>query len=325
MLSSCFFLVVIGFICKKNFRKTFQRLLGRIPRRISINIFNNSSFNTFPGFSQNLPENVSIFFAKMIDLCLLTQKNQTLYGVIGRNTALWQNLCAGLGRFDRRSSSAHASRLRSAAGSINSDRHILELRCAERCANDAFLTSFRATLILFLLFQCPSQKAYLSRRRNALGPCNHACPIVGALCCRHVKQTLLHICAWLYQAVPEPSLCTPVLPLHWNCSMVGNSTCPVSDASISKRRGPICSLVCRQNCFRPMIQSWLKSPLLFCTPRRHSEGYDFGHCQFQSESVCRAKYWILTSRFHPALERQRKNNSKRCININRNRKFLIEI
>ena len=72
----------------------------------SSNVFNNSSFNTFPGISQNLPENVSIFFAKMIDLCLLTQKNQTLWGVIGRNIALWQNLWVGVGRFERRSSSA---------------------------------------------------------------------------------------------------------------------------------------------------------------------------------------------------------------------------
>ena len=39
-----------------------------------------------------------------------------------------------------------ARRLRYAAGSINSGRHILESRCAERCANDAFFTSFRATL-----------------------------------------------------------------------------------------------------------------------------------------------------------------------------------
>ena len=39
-----------------------------------------------------------------------------------------------------------ARRLRSAAGSINSGRHILESRCAERCANDVFSTSFRATL-----------------------------------------------------------------------------------------------------------------------------------------------------------------------------------
>ena len=39
-----------------------------------------------------------------------------------------------------------ARSLRYAAGSINSGRHILESRCAERCANDAFSTSFRATL-----------------------------------------------------------------------------------------------------------------------------------------------------------------------------------
>ena len=52
---------------------------------------------------------VSIFFAKMIDLCLLTEKNQTLKGVIGRNIALWQNLWVGVGRFERRSSSARAS------------------------------------------------------------------------------------------------------------------------------------------------------------------------------------------------------------------------
>ena len=31
-LVAVFFLIGIGFICKKNFRKTFQRLLGRIPR-----------------------------------------------------------------------------------------------------------------------------------------------------------------------------------------------------------------------------------------------------------------------------------------------------
>ena len=33
MLCRCFFLIGIGFTCKKNFRKTFQRLLGRKPRR----------------------------------------------------------------------------------------------------------------------------------------------------------------------------------------------------------------------------------------------------------------------------------------------------
>ena len=69
-----------------------------------------------------------------------------IIGVIGRNIALWQNLWVVVGQFERRSSSARARRLRSAAGSINSGRHILESRCAERCAKDAFLTSFRATL-----------------------------------------------------------------------------------------------------------------------------------------------------------------------------------
>ena len=56
----------------------------------------------------------------------------------------------GVGRFGR---------LRSAAGSINSGRLILESRCAERCAKDAFLTSFRATLkrILKLAF-CQGQR-----------------------------------------------------------------------------------------------------------------------------------------------------------------------
>ena len=40
-----------------------------------------------------------------------------------------------------------ARRLRSAAGLISSGCHILVSRCADRCANDTFLTSFRATLI----------------------------------------------------------------------------------------------------------------------------------------------------------------------------------
>ena len=57
--------------------KTFERNAQRF-ETVCFPIFNNSSFNTFPGISQNQPENVSIFFAKMIDLCLLTQKNQTL-------------------------------------------------------------------------------------------------------------------------------------------------------------------------------------------------------------------------------------------------------
>ena len=65
----------------------------------------------------------------------------------------------------------HASRLRSAAGSINSGRHILESRCAERCANDAFLTSFRATLNTLLDVLARAQRNCL--RRNVAPICTH--------------------------------------------------------------------------------------------------------------------------------------------------------
>ena len=153
MLSSCFFLIGIRFTCKKNFRKTFQSLLGRIPRRFlwSITIFDNSSFHTFPGISQNLPENVSIFFAKMIDLCLLTQKNQTSQGVIGWNIALWQNLWVGVGWFERPSSSTRTRRLRSAACSISSGRHILDLTM-RRALRKWHVFDFVPS---YLQFRCP--------------------------------------------------------------------------------------------------------------------------------------------------------------------------
>ncbi len=57
------FLIGIGFTCKKNFRKIFQKLLDRKPKHFcdqgkcsTIQVF-----HTFPGISQNLPKNVSIF------------------------------------------------------------------------------------------------------------------------------------------------------------------------------------------------------------------------------------------------------------------------
>ena len=80
MLSSCFFLIGIGFIWKKKLQEDIPETAWKNTEVFlwSIDIFINSSFDTFPGISQNLPENVPIFFAKMIDLCLLTQKNQTL-------------------------------------------------------------------------------------------------------------------------------------------------------------------------------------------------------------------------------------------------------
>ena len=63
MLSSLFFIIDIGFTCKKNSRKTFQRLFGRNPRLFVINSnFRSFKFHTFPGISQNLNENVSIFY-----------------------------------------------------------------------------------------------------------------------------------------------------------------------------------------------------------------------------------------------------------------------
>ena len=57
-------------------RNHFQTLATGVPELKTL--LGTQRVNTFPGISQNLPENVSIFFAKMIDLCLLTQKNQTL-------------------------------------------------------------------------------------------------------------------------------------------------------------------------------------------------------------------------------------------------------
>ena len=108
----------------------------------SSNIFNNSSLNTFPGISQNLPENVSIFFAKNdrpmsadSEKPNITGGNWTKYCTmaksVGRGRPIWTSVVVR------------------ARGSINSGRHILESRCAERCANDAFSTSFRATLTDF--------------------------------------------------------------------------------------------------------------------------------------------------------------------------------
>ena len=82
MLSSCFFLIGIGFICTKNFRKTFQRLLGRKPRRFCD--------HTFSGTSQNLSKNVSICFAKMIDIMSADSEKPNTTGVFGRNIAMWQ-------------------------------------------------------------------------------------------------------------------------------------------------------------------------------------------------------------------------------------------
>ena len=51
---------------QEKFQKDFQETAWKNTEAFlwAINIFNNSSFNTFPGTSQNLPENVSIFSLK---------------------------------------------------------------------------------------------------------------------------------------------------------------------------------------------------------------------------------------------------------------------
>ena len=138
MLSSCFFLIGIGFICKKNFRKTFQRLLGKVPRRFCDQL----TFSIIQVLTHFL-EFLKIC-PKMFPFFSLKWKNQTIGGnwtkyctvakSVGWAWPIWPSvvICAYY--------------FRSAAGSINSGRHILESRCAERCANKAFLTSFRATL-----------------------------------------------------------------------------------------------------------------------------------------------------------------------------------
>ena len=109
MLSSCFFSLVFG-SSERKLQEDFPETAGKNTEAClwSINIFNDSSFTHFLEFLKICPKSFH-FFAKMIDLCLLTEKNQTLKGVIGRNIALWQNLWVGVGRFERPSSSARAS------------------------------------------------------------------------------------------------------------------------------------------------------------------------------------------------------------------------
>ena len=101
-LVGIFFLIGIGFTCKKNFRKTFQRLFGRKPRRfcdqLEFSII--QVFTHFLEFLKICPIMFPFFFfAKMIDIRLLTQKNQTLQRVFGWNIALRQKVWVGKGRF----------------------------------------------------------------------------------------------------------------------------------------------------------------------------------------------------------------------------------
>ena len=94
-LVTVFFLLALDSPVRKTSGRLFQRPFGRKLIRFcnQLEFSPSFKFHTFPGISQNLPENVS-FFSEIIDLCLLTQKNQTLQGVFGWTIALWQKVWA---------------------------------------------------------------------------------------------------------------------------------------------------------------------------------------------------------------------------------------
>ena len=96
-MNGCFVAVFFSLVLGSSVRKTSGRLSrdwlsrdcleeyqGRIPKRfcdqLTFSII--QVVNTFPGISQNLPENVSIFLAKMINLCLLTQKTKHFFNYL---------------------------------------------------------------------------------------------------------------------------------------------------------------------------------------------------------------------------------------------------
>ena len=67
----------------------------------------------------------------------------------------------------RLSERLRARRLRSAAESINSSCHILELQCADRCANDAFLTSFSSYLKRMLWWSADCKTSDVTKTERA--------------------------------------------------------------------------------------------------------------------------------------------------------------
>ena len=86
MLNSCFFFLIgIGLICEKNFREDIPETAWKNTKafcdqlKFSIIQVSLISWN----FSKSA-QKCFHFFAKMIDLCLLTQKNQTLLPSLGR-------------------------------------------------------------------------------------------------------------------------------------------------------------------------------------------------------------------------------------------------
>ena len=86
---SLFFLIGNGFTCTKNFRKTFQRLLGRKPRRFcdQLTFLIIQVFAHFLEFLKICPKMFPLFFAKMINLCLADSEKPK---IIGGN---WMKYC----------------------------------------------------------------------------------------------------------------------------------------------------------------------------------------------------------------------------------------
>ena len=110
MLSSCFFVIGIGFICEKNFIKSFQRLFGRIPRRFWDRL-KFSIIQVFTHFLEFLKICPKMFpFFRKNDRPMSADSERP--NVIGGN---WMKHCTvaksvgQVGRFERPSSSARAS------------------------------------------------------------------------------------------------------------------------------------------------------------------------------------------------------------------------
>ena len=144
LVAAFFFLIDIGFICKKNFGKTFQRLLGRIPRHFcdQLKFSTTHVFTHLLEFLKICPKMFPFFYAKMIDLCLLTQKMDeycTVAKSVGRCRTIWKFVIVRA----RVRVTWVLRPVRSVPVAI-----FLISRCTGRRENDRFLTSFRATLSL---------------------------------------------------------------------------------------------------------------------------------------------------------------------------------
>ena len=151
------FLIGIGFTCKKNSRKTFQRLLGRKPRHFCDQV----KCSIYPSFSHiswvKICPKMFPFLSKMIHMSADSETPHIVGGIWMKYcTALWQNYL-WVGRSSVNASACAACALQpilSIPVAI-----FLTSPCAECYTNDATFTSFRATLTLRYYFWLKSKKA----------------------------------------------------------------------------------------------------------------------------------------------------------------------